>query len=279
MYKSQDRYVNVGQIKTRYWMEGDGETPILLVHGLGGFIENWHPCFSLLTDKHRVYAVDLLGHGRTDKPLSASYTVADLAEFVKGFMTALNIDRANLVGHSLGGAVVLQFALKFSDMVEKLTIVESAGLGKEGAFALRLLSLPLVGEMLSRPSRSGTAKMLETFVYDPTLVTDEEIDLHYQMGTQPGGQQTFLKTLRAIANLFGQKKMVYGSITSRLSSINNPTLIIWGQQDPVIPVAHAEIAAQKISDAQVELIDNCGHNPMLEQTEVFTKLLLEFLKD
>jgi len=279
MYKSEDRYVNIGQTNTRYWMEGNGKTQILLIHGLGGFIENWRSCFPILAEKHRVYAVDLIGHGRTDKPLSASYAIADLAEFVKRFMTALNIDRANLVGHSLGGAAVLQLALKFPDMVERITIVDSAGLGKEAAFALRLLSLPILGEMLSRPSHAGTAQILEMYWYDQALITDEEIEINYQMATQPGGQQTFLKTLRAAGNLFGQNKKGYGSIISGLSSIKNPTLVIWGQQDQVIPITHTEIAAQRIPDVRVELIDNCGHTPMLEQTEVFTRLLLEFLKD
>ncbi len=275
----EDRYVRIGQINTRYWLQGEGKTPLLLVHGLGGFIENWQPCLPLLAERHRVCAVDLPGHGRSDKPLSASYAATELAAFVEQFATTLKLDRLNLVGHSLGGAVALNFALNYPDRVEKLALVESAGLGKEGAFALRLLSVPLVGELLSRPSRAGTEKMLKTFVYDQAVVTDDLVELHYGMGTLPGAQQTFLKTLRAAANLWGQKQTMVGPIIQRLSAIQRPTLVVWGRQDPVLPVAHAEVAGTGIPNARVEILEQCGHALMLEQTEAFTGLLLDFLSD
>jgi pimeloyl-ACP methyl ester carboxylesterase len=276
---SDDRYLKVGQINTRYWMGGDGEIPLVLIHGLGGFIENWRTCFPFLAAKHRVYALDLPGFGLTDKPPSASYKITNFVAFVRKFMAALGIERAGLVGHSLGGAIAAQFTIQSPEMVEKLIMVNSAGLGKEAAFALRLLSLPLIGEMLSRPSRSGTEQSLQLYVHDQAFITEEEIDLSYQMAAQPGRQQVLLETLRGVGNLSGQKKSFYEPLCSELKTIKQPTLVIWGRQDQVVPISHAQMAAQSIPDVRVEIIDKCGHMPMLEQSEAFTRVLLNFLQN
>lgn len=111
MKTPQDRYIRVGQINIRYWAEGSQGSPVVLIHGIGGYIESWLPSFDVLAAQHRVYAVDLLGHGRTDKPLDVSYKIADLAQFVKDFMAALEIEHAHLVGHSLGGAIATRLSL------------------------------------------------------------------------------------------------------------------------------------------------------------------------
>jgi 4,5:9,10-diseco-3-hydroxy-5,9,17-trioxoandrosta-1(10),2-diene-4-oate hydrolase len=246
---------------------------------LCGFIENWRTCFSLLAAKHRVYALDLPGFGLTDKPLNTSYSITNFVAFAREFMATLGIERASLVGHSLGGAIAAQFTLQFPKMVEKLILVNSAGLGKEAAFALRLLSLPLIGEMLSRPSRSGTEQSLQLYVHDQASITEEEIDLSYQMAAQPGRQQALLETVRGVGNLSGQKKSFYEPLCSELKTIRQPTLVIWGRQDQIVPVIHAEVAAQSIPDVRVEIFDNCGHVPMLEQSQAFTRALLEFLQN
>ncbi len=126
----QDRYVQVGQINTRYWTEGDKGTTVILLHGIGSSVETWTYNISVLAQHHRVYAVDLVGAGRSDKP-PATYSLTYLAQFVLGFMDAMSIECASLVGNSLGGGVALQFALNFPQKVEKLVLVNSLGLGKE----------------------------------------------------------------------------------------------------------------------------------------------------
>ncbi len=273
----QDRYIRLGQINTRYWAEGDHGSTVLLLHGAGSYIERWLPSFATLAAQHRVYAMDMVGHGRTDKPLSASYSWEEGAQFVKDFMTAFKVECASLVGHSMGGGIALTLALKFPAMVEKLVLVCSAGLGKEVPFVFRLAAVPVLGEMLTRPSRKGSARYLKSLVYDRAVLTDELFEIHYQMAAMPGAQQALLRMLRSSISPFGPHEDCYGPIRRGLTSINNPTLVVGGRQDKWIPVAHAQVAAEELPNARLLIFDNCGHLPMVEQTQTFNALLLEFL--
>lgn len=285
MKTPQDHYIKVGTINTRHWAEGRQGVPVILIHGLSSYIEAWLPSFDVLATNHHVYAVDLPGHGLTDKPLNISYKIADLAQFVKDFMAALQIERAHVVGWSFGGAIAIRLALMFPAVLHKLVLVDSAGLGREGvtfskaSLILRIASVPALGEILTRPSRSGSVAFGKMLVYDPAVMTDELTDLYYQRMSLPGAQQAFLRTLRAMGNLFGQYESMYGPNVRGLASITNPVLVVWGRQDPVIPVAHAEVAAKGFPNVRVQIFDNCGHSPVLEHTQAFNELLLEFLSN
>lgn len=279
MNAPQDHYLRVGQFNTRYWAEGSQGSPVVLIHGIGCYIENWLPSFGALAVQHRVFAPDLLGHGRTDKPLNVSYKIADLAKFVMDFMAAVGIERAHVVGHSLGGAIATRLALSYPTAVNRLVLVASAGLGKEVILALRLMTVPVLGELVSRPSLSGSASLAKLAVYDPAAITDESVELDYQLATMPNAQKTLLRCGRANSSPFGQAESMYGPNIRGLPAIANPVLVVWGRQDQFIPVAHTEVAAKGLPDVRVRIFDNCGHMPMLECTEAFNQLLLEFLSD
>ena len=144
----------------------------------------------------------------------------------------------------------------------------------------RLLGVPFLGEFLVRPSRSGTAKFMKLMVYDESLVNDEVLDLDYAMSCLPGAQKAFLKILRGCGNpLVGQDESVCGPNIRGLATITNPVLVVWGRQDKVLPVAHAEVAARNLPNVTVKLFDKCGHAPMFEHPQDFNALLLEFLSD
>jgi pimeloyl-ACP methyl ester carboxylesterase len=272
----QDQYVKVGQINTRFWAVGDGGTTVILIHGLGGSVEDWALNVNALAGQHRVYAIDLVGFGRSDKP-SVPYSVSYLAQFVNDFMEAQHLDQANLIGHSMGGGVTLQFAIQFPHKVQKLVSVASAGLGRELYLPFRLCTLPLVGEQLTRPSRKAVAQLLNDCVYDPALVTDEWIELGYQLAALPGAQQAILSALRANCNLRGMRGDVTQTILDNLASITAPTLIVWGEQDRVLPVAHARVAEKYIPNSRLHIFDACGHIVQMEHAEEFNALVLEFL--
>jgi 4,5:9,10-diseco-3-hydroxy-5,9,17-trioxoandrosta-1(10),2-diene-4-oate hydrolase len=249
---------------------------VLLIHGIGGSVEEWRLNIETLAERHRVYAIDMVGFGYSDKP-AAKYSFSYLAQFVNDFIDAQTIERATLIGHSLGGGVVLKFAIQFPNKVDRLVLVSSAGLGKEVHLAFRLSSLPLIGNWLTRPSRKGTAQLLADCYFDQDLITDEFIEFKYQMGSLPGAQQSFLSTVRTSANFRGLRDHVINSIVDNLAAITAPKFIIWGQQDRILPVAHAQVAASKIPSARLHIFDPCGHCPPEERPAEFNPLVSEFL--
>lgn len=272
----QDQYVKVGNINTRFWAAGDDGTTVILVHGLGGSVENWMLNINALAQHHRVYAIDLAGFGRSDKT-QVLRSLSHGAQFVSDFMEVQRIENASLVGNSMGGGVTLQFAIQFPSKVEKLVLANSAGLGKESALVLRLAALPLIGELLTRPSRKGTVRFWKECVYDPALLTDELVELYYHLASLPGAQKSFLATLRGGCNFWGQRADMIRSIVDNLATITTPTLILWGQQDRILPVAHARVAEGRIPNATLQILDYCGHMPQFERPEEFNALVLEFL--
>ena len=218
----QDRYVQVDGLRVRFWAKGEEGSALLLIHGLGASIETWKDNIHVLAQDHRVYALDLPGNGRSDKP-PAPYSLADLAQFVREFMRVEGIERASLVGNSVGGAVSMQFAIQFPDQVDKLVLVDSAGLGKQVGLLLRLLTLPLVGEWLSRPSRKGAAQLWEEAFYDPALVTEEWVELYYELDSLPGNQASMLTTLRSLATVRGIRDEVLAPILDNLVVLGDRT--------------------------------------------------------
>jgi pimeloyl-ACP methyl ester carboxylesterase len=272
----EDQFTKIGSINTRFWALGDAGPSVILIHGIGGSVEGWRFNIEALAEHHRVYALDMVGSGHTNKP-SVSYSLGYLAQFVNDFMEVQTIDRANLIGHSLGGGVALQFTIQFPEKVDKLVLVSSAGLGREVHLAFRLSSLPLIGNWLSRPSRKGTAQFLTDCYFDQDLITDELVEFNYQLASQPGAQQSFLSTVRTLGNFRGLRDHVVSSIVDNIAAITAPTLIIWGQQDRILPMEHAKVAANKIPNVRLHIFDPCGHCPPEERPEEFNTLVLEFL--
>lgn len=271
----QDQYIKVGSVKTRYWQLGEAGKTVILLHGGGGSVEFWLYNVGALAQHHRVYAVDMVGSGRSDKP-PASYSLTYQAQFIKDFMAALSIESTTLIGNSMGGGVALQFALMFPQKVEKLVLVDSLGLGKEIAIAIRLATLPFVVKLL-RPSRSMIAPMLKQNFYDSTLIPAEWIELRYPIFALPDRKQALLALARTNFGVFGVRRQVFSSIVTQLPSITAPTLIVWGKQDRILPITHAHIAAKALPNARLHIFDPCGHHPHLERPKEFNALVLEFL--
>jgi 4,5:9,10-diseco-3-hydroxy-5,9,17-trioxoandrosta-1(10),2-diene-4-oate hydrolase len=273
-----DRYVEIGHIRTRYWTLGEGEPPVVLLHGLGGYIENWQGNLRALARVRQVYALDLVGSGRSDKP-RVEYSIPYLTEFVRRFIASLRIGRATFVGESMGGIIALRLALDVPHQVEKLVLAGSGGLGNGVSIFLRLMSLPVLGELLSRPSRSGTAQFLRLLFENEDLIAEEWIEEDYEMASLPGAQRAMLSTLRSMVTIWGGRGDVHGPLCERLGEIEVPTLIIWGAQDRILPVEQAHRAARDLPDARLHVLDPCGHVPNIERAEAFNALVTDFLSD
>ncbi|NHC35028.1 alpha/beta fold hydrolase [Scytonema millei] len=277
MQKTQvpiDRYVKVGSINIRYWMMGS-ENPIILLHGGQGSVEFWLYNIGTLAKSNCVYALDMVGSGRSDKP-QASYSLTYQAQFIKDFMDTLEIESATLIGNSMGGGAALQLALLFPQRVNKLVLVDSMGFGREIALGIRLTTLPLLIRLL-RPSRRLLAPMLKNNFFNPQSIPSEWIELRYPIFALPGRKPALMAMVKTNFHLLGVRSQVFRPILSQLATITAPTLIIWGKQDRIIPVAHAYIAAKTIPNARLHIFDRCGHHPHLEYPEKFNNLVLEFL--
>ncbi|HZL69246.1 MAG TPA: alpha/beta fold hydrolase [Candidatus Limnocylindrales bacterium] len=246
--------------KIYYYDIGSGPT-LVLVHGLGGDADQWAYCFEALSATHRVVALDLLGFGRSDKP-SISYRIAGFVEVLQGFLQAFGIERASLLGHSLGGWIVAAFALQFPDKVDRLVLNDAAGLDS-GAVK------PPVDLNIS--SRAHMRKMLESMFYNQALVSDGLVDLAYSLHLERGDGST----IRSVLETFSKPDE---KLDRSISGLNAPTLILWGEQDALTPLTLARNFQRLIRGSRLEGIPECGHFPALEKPAEFTRRVLEFLR-
>ncbi len=277
MENPEDRYVKVGGINTRYWVTGQG-SPLLLIHGLGASCDYWRYNVRGLSQGYQVYAFDLPGFGRSDKRID-DYSLHFAGEFVAAFLDAQGMERASLVGNSLGGVIALQFAVQYPHRLEKLVLVSSGGLGRELHLSFRLLTVPLLGEFIAGAwgTRPGTRLTLRSIVYDPQVIRDEFLDQMVELARLPRAKEMLLSVARTGIDLRGQNMKLLEPLLRRVPEIGAPTLIIWGAQDPIIPVAHAFLAHQMIRNSQLHILDRCGHVPQIEKPEEFNQLVLDFL--
>jgi len=272
----EDKYVVASGIKTRYWSVGDRGSPVILIHGFGASVEIWQHNVSALSNNHRVYALDLVGYGRSDKP-SGKYSPSFLINHLNEFASALHIERASLVGLSMGGAVSLLYTLAYPEKVQKLVLVDSVGLGDKIIPLVRLMTLPILGEIMTRPSRMGTYLFFKPTVLDSKILKGAFTDLYYELFSLPGAQEAKLQTFRSICNIFGLRENFLHSTRSNLSRITAPTLIVWGEQDALLAVGQAHFALGKIPNAQIHICKQCGHMPNFEKPEEFNGVILDFL--
>jgi len=275
---SEDRYVQVGNLKIRYWALGDKGTTVILVHGLGASADIWMYNVGALAKQHRVYVPDLPGFGRSDLP-GPSFSPFAYTDFLDDFIKALGIEKANLVGQSLGGGIALHYALKFPQKVNKLVLVGSAGLGKEVICALKLMSLPLLGELLSRPSRKGLELFFKLAVRDQTLIDRDFIKLYSNFFSRPGFKDFFLRLLRQIVDIRGAREEILNPILNNLNKVTQPALILWGEKDRVLPLKQGYLAKDRLPHARLKIMEGCGHIPFFERADEFNRLVLEFLSE
>ncbi|MCC3462742.1 MAG: alpha/beta fold hydrolase [Oscillatoriales cyanobacterium] len=272
----EDQYIRVGVIKTRYWSAGTKGSPLILLHGGGSSIEVWTYNFDALAQNHQVYAFDMVGSGLSDKP-ELPYSLDYQVQFLTDFMNALNIDKANIIANSMGGGIILKFALKYPERIGKIVLISSLGLGKEISIYHRFLAAVPVIAKFAQPSRFGAKLMLKKNVYNPKAIPSEWVENSFQRFKMPGRKQALISILKTNLNLGGVREEVFMPIVQQLAHIRAPTLIIWGNQDAVLPVTHAHIANKYIPNTSLHIFDKCGHWPHVEYPQKFNQLVLKFL--
>jgi pimeloyl-ACP methyl ester carboxylesterase len=255
-----------------YVAGGAGE-PIVFLHGLGHAASAWDEVLPYLARRFRVFAVDMLGCGRSDKP-RVDYSLAALATYTRLFMDAVGIRRGHLVGHSLGGGIAMQTAWQYPERIQRLALVAPGGLGHDLRFLLRLATLPGASWGLAGAAWPlWTRLVLHTpFGKRVSPVARENMRMWTRLG-QADSRWAFMRMLRGVSNINGQTV----SALDGLALMQQPVLLLWGERDRTIPVVHARRAAPLIPHCQLEILPGCTHYPPLEQPDVVAALLERFL--
>jgi pimeloyl-ACP methyl ester carboxylesterase len=262
-----------------YRTAGSGPV-ILLIHGMAGSATTWKQVMPALSRDFTVIAPDLLGHGRSDKA-PGDYSLGAFASTLRDLLVVLGHEHASLVGQSLGGGVAMQLAYQYPERCNRLVLVGSGGLGREVNPVLRLLTLP-GSELVLRlacaaPIRGSIERLAEVASragLHPAPVLGE-LWRSYASLADDATRKAFVRTLRAVIDTRGQAV----SAANRLHlAAEMPTLIIWGDSDPIIPVDHAHEAHAAIPGSQLEIFEGVGHYPHCEAPERFVELLSEFIE-
>lgn len=270
-----NKYIKLGGIRARYLAAGETGPVLVLVHGLGASAEIWKDNIRELAAGHRVYAPDLIGFGHTDKP-DIKYSPFDFLAFLKDFIDALGFERVSMIGQSLGGGITLLYTIQNPERINKLILVDSAGLGREMTIPMRLGSISFLSRWfkVSKPMLEALTKRL---VYDPDVITSGLVDLYHKLLAQPDSMRTISRVLSSVADLAGAKKDVLSLIRDRLNEIKAPTLIVWGKEDHILPLDHGIYGQQQIPGSLLYVFEQCGHIPNLEKPREFNELVLKFL--
>lgn len=273
-----DRYTTVEGLRLRYWLEGHDGPNLVLIHGIGGAVDVWRKQFEQLPQSHRVLAVDLPGCGRSDIP--SAYppdTLRMLASAVRAVMHHVGMTHATLVGSSLGGAVAIEFAMRWPENVLSLVLIGPAGTTHRVAWPLRLATVRGVGEALTLPDRARTAQAIRQCVSNPNSVTQDDIDRAFAMATLPGAHDAFLRLLRTYASVWGVDRGELQRLQAGMQSIHAPTLVIWGAQDRILPVTAAATALAKLPNAGLIVRPESGHLVFVEEPAWFNATLAKFV--
>lgn len=251
---------------------------ILLLHGLAGSSKTWDTVMPALAKDHDVIAPDLLGHGESAKP-SGDYSLGAYASGLRDFLAVLGVRKVTVVGHSFGGGVAMQLAYQHPELIDRLVLVSSGGLGREVSWLLRICTLP------------GAEYLMP--LWFPKPVVDRATDVGRYLGRRDirhdrlgemwrayaslagaSNRRAFVRTMRGVIEPGGQT--VDASDRLYLAAAV-PTLIVWGDRDGIIPLSHAERAHDLIDHSHLEIIEGIGHFPHIEAPDQFVDVLAEFM--
>jgi pimeloyl-ACP methyl ester carboxylesterase len=277
MTRPADQFVKVLGHNTRYWTLGRQGTPIVLIHGISCSVLEWEHVIEDLSAQHQVFALDLLGHGLTDKPLEASYDIASLAHFILAFMDAVGLPAASLVGNSLGARIAIECAAIAPHRVTSVVLSAPAAVSNPTLLEFRMGSIPFLGEVLTAPNQFGTGKIWRSAFADPRFATKAMVAEKVALAKLPGAGKVFLKCLRDMLQLAGFKAKVLADTHEKIKRIKAPTLVIWGRQDKFLPISHLSTFLELMPQAESVIMERCGHVPMIEFPKEFSQMVLSFL--
>lgn len=262
--QAPEKTATVFGAKINYLEAGDPAKPtVILLHGLGGSTANWAMNVAALSQNYHVIALDQVGFGKSDKPF-LKYRVGTFVDFLDKFMSELKIESASLVGNSMGGWVAALMAIKYPNRVNKIVLADAAGIVP-----------PNFGEaqvyQLNNSTRDEIRANMKLIFANPALQNNEALVDQFmtaRVSSNDGG------TINSIIESIKRKE---DFLNGRLGEIKKPTLIIWGKQDGLLPVADAYSFNKGIAGSEIMIFDGCGHAPQFEKAADFNKAVLDFL--
>ena len=274
--ESTSRFIQTKGWKLHVNDVGEGE-PILMVHGSGPGATGWanfhRNIDPFVSAGYRVLLMDCPGFGKSDPVLSGEPRFDLNGRAIGELLDALEIEKAHIVGNSMGGGSALAFAKNNQERVGKLILMGSAGVGPYSVFTpVPMEGIGLLMALYSDPSMTNLEKMLEVFVYDSSQLTDELIDLRHQsILSMPQHLENFLKSHQL-------SKGVMGDYSADLPDIKNETLITWGRDDRFVPMDWGLKLLQLMPNSTLHVFSRCGHWAQWEHADAFNRLVLDFLK-
>ena len=248
-HRELGKFVDVRGVSTYYEHSGEGAPTVVLIHGLGASTYTYHRNLLPLADHFSVYALDLKGFGASDKP-GDGYGLDEMRDHVSGFLDTTGVRRAVVVGHSMGGEIALRLTLQQPERVQALVLIDSAG-------------------FLEGSGTTGAAgRSIQRLFSEKGLVTQESVRAYGRPLRSRGGANALIARTRADD---------WGGVADRIGEIAVPTLVLWGEADQLLPVAHAERFQTAIPHAQVITYPDCGHRPTIERADDVNRDLIAFI--
>mgnify|MGYP002700670680 FL=1 len=258
-----EKTIEIDGNSIRYIEEGTSKENLLLIHGLGASAERWEHVIPQFAKNYRVLVPDLIGFGLSDKPL-VDYTTDYLSDFIRKFLKKLNIDSVIIIGSSLGGQIGAEFTYQNNSMVKKLVLISPSGIMKHSTPALDAYVMAAL-----YPSDSSASNAFQ-IMSGSKNIDKKTIKGFVQRMKLPNAKMAFMSTLLGLKDA--------EIISEKLISIKSPTLIIWGENDPIIPIKYAQSFVSEIDDCRFVKMENCGHTPYVEAPDKFYKIVSDFLK-
>jgi len=269
-------FISVDGMDVHFRDEGDqaDSIPIVLLHGTGSSLHTFDAWASSLKKSNRVVRMDLPAYGLTGPFPDRNYSMAHYADFLKDFLTALEIKQCVLAGNSLGGEIAWKFTLEQPEMVKKLILIDAAGYpysSKSVPIAFKLAETPMLNKLLTFITpRFLVRASLENVYFDKSKITDSLVERYFELTLRKGNRQAFVDRFKVSADASAHNKIKY---------IQQPTLILWGAKDYLIPIESAYQFHENLPNDTLVILDDTGHTPMEESPLESLVPVLDFLKN
>ena len=262
---AKEKFVVIDGSKIRYFESGSSKKNLILIHGLGASSERWEHVLPILTNNFRVIVPDLIGFGYSDKP-TVDYTMDFFSNFLEKFLISLEINKTSIIGSSLGGQIAAEFTSSHPNLVEKLILVSPSGIMKQSTFALDAYIMAAL-----YPNEQSAKNAFEIMDASGKEIATNIITGFVTRMKLHNSKFAFMSTLLGLKNS--------ESIIEKLEKISSPTLLIWGTDDPVIPIKFSKDFVTSINNCELYEMSNCGHTPYVQKPELFASQVLKFLNN